>query len=331
MRSNNYYMTRGSFIGLFNHTSFYIKLKRQIKSLLYPFYSFKYNILILLHSKPKYNKKYDLTICAIFKNEGKFLKEWIEYYLMIGVEHFYLYNNISDDNFLEILEPYIKNDTVTLNDWPMIGAQCAAYMHWEKNYASETQWNTFIDIDEYICPKYDLTILDWIKKNDKYPVLQIYWKMFGSSAIMTHHEDKLLIEQYTLSWPKLSILGKCIYNTDYKISTFENNMIHLLSVTYMKITIPPINIDRKYIIRGINILAVKSDSIQINHYWSHALDIMKQKFSKGDAMSIKTWRNVMTSDEKLNIGLVKEGNCTSVDYTIWRFLLKLKIRMNIDE
>jgi len=331
MKSNDYYMTRGSFLEPVNYTPFYKKLKQYFKCLLYPFYSCIYNSLISFHSKPMYNKKYNLTICAIFKNEGKFLKEWIEYHLMLGVEHFYLYNNNSDDNFLEILEPYINNGTMTLTDWPMVPAQSAAYMHWEKTYSDETQWNAFIDLDEYICPKYDLTILEWIKKNDKYPVLQIYWKMFGSSAIMKHDDNKLLIEQYTLSWPKFSILGKCIYNTDYKIDTFENSVVHFLSVTYRKITIPPINIDRKYIIRGTNISTVKSDSMQINHYWSRAFDTMKQKFSKGDIISIKAWRNTMTSDEKLNIGFVKEGNCTSADFTIWRFLLKLKLRMNIYE
>ena len=38
-------------------------------------------------------KKYKLSICAIFKNEANYLKEWIEYHRMVGVEHFYLYNS----------------------------------------------------------------------------------------------------------------------------------------------------------------------------------------------------------------------------------------------
>ncbi len=68
--------------------------------------------LILLNSifrlflrHPKYNKKYSITICGIFKNEASYLKEWIEYHEMIGIEHFYLYNNNSDDNYRDILQP----------------------------------------------------------------------------------------------------------------------------------------------------------------------------------------------------------------------------------
>ena len=37
-------------------------------------------------------KKHQLSICAIFKNEAKFLKEWIEYHRLVGVDHFYLYD-----------------------------------------------------------------------------------------------------------------------------------------------------------------------------------------------------------------------------------------------
>lgn len=35
--------------------------------------------------------RYYLSIGAIFKDEARFLDEWIEFHLGIGVEHFYLY------------------------------------------------------------------------------------------------------------------------------------------------------------------------------------------------------------------------------------------------
>ena len=37
--------------------------------------------------------QYEVSICAMYKNEAKYILEWIEYHLMIGVDHFYLYNN----------------------------------------------------------------------------------------------------------------------------------------------------------------------------------------------------------------------------------------------
>ena len=46
-------------------------------------------------------KSYNVSACAIFQNEAPYLKEWIEYHRLIGVEHFYLYNNGSTDNYDE--------------------------------------------------------------------------------------------------------------------------------------------------------------------------------------------------------------------------------------
>ena len=51
---------------------------------------------------------YDLAVVAIFKDEGKYLKEWLDYHLLAGVEHFYLYNNDSSDDYQEVLAPYVK-------------------------------------------------------------------------------------------------------------------------------------------------------------------------------------------------------------------------------
>ena len=54
------------------------------------------------------------TIGAIFKNEAHIMKEWIEHYLYHGIEHIYLINDFSTDNFLEILQPFIdKNNSIS--------------------------------------------------------------------------------------------------------------------------------------------------------------------------------------------------------------------------
>ena len=51
-------------------------------------------------------RKHRVALCLIFKNEAPFLKEWLDYHLALGVDHFYLYNNNSDDDFREVLRPY---------------------------------------------------------------------------------------------------------------------------------------------------------------------------------------------------------------------------------
>jgi len=46
-----------------------------------------------------------LSICTIFKNEARYLREWIEFHRLVGVDHFYLYENRSEDDFAPVLAP----------------------------------------------------------------------------------------------------------------------------------------------------------------------------------------------------------------------------------
>ena len=62
------------------------------------------------HSQPL---SWDLAIATMFQDEARWLKEWLEYHLLVGVQHFYLYNNLSSDNYQDVLQPYI--DAVTWN------------------------------------------------------------------------------------------------------------------------------------------------------------------------------------------------------------------------
>lgn len=55
------------------------------------------------------------------------VSEWIEFNHIVGVDHFFLYNNNSEDNYEEIIEPYVKKGIVTLIQWPKNQAQMECY------------------------------------------------------------------------------------------------------------------------------------------------------------------------------------------------------------
>ena len=91
------------------------------------------------------------------------MKEWIEFHKIQGVEHFYLYNNNSTDNYLEVIQPYIDSKCITLVEWPYSykpgktaewhNIQNKAYMHCIENYRKESTWIAVIDLDEFLfCP-----------------------------------------------------------------------------------------------------------------------------------------------------------------------------------
>lgn len=96
--------------------------------------------------------KYKLSIGAIFKNEAPYLKEWIEHYLAREVDHFYLINDFSDDNFLDILKPYEKYITLFHNKNTQIAKykQDSCYNRFILPILNETKYILICDIDEYV-------------------------------------------------------------------------------------------------------------------------------------------------------------------------------------
>jgi hypothetical protein len=186
-------------------------------------YFFKYLFVLILEvfykvlflfPKKQTRKTHYISICAIFKNEGKYLKEWIEYHLLVGVDHFYLYNNNSTDNYLEVLQPYIDKGVVTLTEWPEVPGQITAFKHCYENFRQESNWMCFPDLDEFICHLEYNNIPEWLNRFKRYPLVMIYWRMFGTSGLLEHDNNRLLIEQYFNSWPKLTSLGKLFLNTE---------------------------------------------------------------------------------------------------------------------
>lgn len=284
---------------------------------------------IFCRRRPKYDKQYDLCICGIFKDEAPFLKEWITYHKIIGIQHFYLYNNNSTDNYSEVLKEFIDEGSVTLIEWPYAQGQISAYRHFYDNYRHETQWVTFLDIDEFYCPKKDRTLLEWVKRHDKAPVLLVYWKMFGSGGILEHDNDRCVVEQYTISWPTLYQCGKCIVNTDYDIANFDASLHHCTkTVINRRLPFPMLPIDQfgKYSNGDEGLIdkrrSEKAD-IQINHYWSKGWDIYnKKRLRTGDVFFQKNPKN------NISYFLNHEINNTSSDHSIFRFILPLKWRMN---
>ena len=101
--------------------------------------------------------KYYLSLCTIIKNE-RYLEEFIIYYIIIGVEHFYIYDNESTPSIRERLNKPFFNEICTIIDFPGKHKQLPAYQHFINTFRNETEWAVVCDGDEYIVPKVDWSL-----------------------------------------------------------------------------------------------------------------------------------------------------------------------------
>ena len=148
---------------------------------------------------------YNLAVAAIFKDEAPYLREWLDYHLLAGVEHFYLYNNDSSDDYEKILAPYVEANLVTLINWSGKIMQMPAYNDALERFKFFCRYMAFIDLDEFIFPKTNQSIVevaDEILSRDKTAAaLGINWQCFGSNGPETADYSKGVLERFTRRAP----------------------------------------------------------------------------------------------------------------------------------
>ncbi len=128
------------------------------------------------------HKKMYLGLTAIFKNEASYICEWVEYYSLMGVEHFFLYNNESTDNTCELLKPYIDRGLVTLFECKGLNMQMHVYRDAIRKYKNSVRWMIFCDLDEFFLPKKFNSIVKMVKHYDHYDQLLLRWLNYGDSG-----------------------------------------------------------------------------------------------------------------------------------------------------
>ena len=288
----------------------------------------RYKLLQLIHPEIDDSLfRYKVSICAIFKNEAVYLREWIEFHKIVGIEHFYLYNNNSTDNYMDVLSPYIEKGLVELEDFSKNQAQLECYTKCINDHKKESVWIGFIDIDEFIVPNTTDTVYDFLKDFNRRPAVIVYWKMFCSSGIVKRNLSGLITKDFTVCFPKYYTVGKIFFNTSYDfIPSHKWNrwFHHYMWSSYHNVLLPPVNVFDKICTFGRNpiphCIGNNDFPLQINHYFSKSLNEYNEKCKKGDVYYEK-------NPHDYNYLLMHEYFCTSVDYHIYKYLAKLELQM----
>lgn len=296
-----------------------------VKKILYIVLSIYYKFWMGINRpRTKLEKKYKVSAISIFKNEAQYMHEWIEYNHLVGIEHFYLYNNNSEDDYQFVLKPYMEIGLVTLIQWPKNHAQMECYNDGIRRFKNESHWLCFIDIDEFIVPNKMNSVYDFLKPFEKNRgSVIVYWKMFCSSGLMDRERNGLVCEDFTVCWDKMDDIGKCFYNTSYDFnseSTYNSALHHCMWTSYKGKNLPPVNSSGSFCFWGFNPVNSTEFPIQINHYFTKSFQEYKEKKSKGDVYFKKN-----PHDE--DYFYRHEMKCNSIDYHIYKYLIKLKLAM----
>ncbi len=260
-------------------------------------------------------KKYYLSILAIAKNEAPYIEEWLDYHISMGVEHFYLYDNESEDNFYELLVPYIEKGYVTYTYWPGKAQQTLAYNDALAKYKNSTRWMAVIDIDEFICPQEKISLQKFLKPYEKYVGLCIHWVNFDSNGWEKKPEGGVL-ENYT------RVRDDYKTNVHHNIKSIVNPLTVKSFATHKHLHLNnefPVDENFSYVFDSEKVhphihFDGTINKIRINHYQVKSREEVHAKMNRGDVTTGKRKRLELTDEKFVNFA------DTTHDFTILKHL-----------
>ena len=270
-----------------------------------------------------------LSVACIAKDEAKYLKEWIEYHKIVGVERFYFYDNESTDNTREVLEPYIKNGTVIYRYVEGKAMQSPVFQDAVLKARGHTRWLALIDLDEFILPIEKDSVSEFLKDYEQYPGVAINWVCFDDNGhktkptahggLVTANYTRVVVDHNSFILDKsvkcivnpndvifLNTPHFCIYKNDFAVTeNFEEFS----------------SIPTKY---------HSSNKIRINHYYRKSAEEFQEKTRKGDA-NLRAFATRRVYKKIWDSSSFPEEIKTTHDFAIQKYIPQLKSILGITE
>lgn len=273
--------------------------------------------------------QYDLSVCMIFRDEAPYLKEWIEFHRLLGVQHFYLCSHNSLDDFRNVLDSYIREGIVELRERNDDKSDQSLYFFSEAHQNAyfteiltiakgESRWVAFLDSDEFLYPTQTNSLLDFLKEYEEFGGVVANWQMFGTSRLPRLDPKKLMIEQLICCAPSDSHINyhvKSIIRPEHAIGFFRCAYYATYEPQFFQV-----NTNKKPF-DGPFSPYILVDQLRINHYWTR---------DEYYLWNFKIPRRTHFGDPLYFIENQSEKYNSSMDLSIQRFVPALRKRLGLD-
>jgi hypothetical protein len=229
---------------------------------------------------------YYLVVASIIRNEGPYLAEWLEYHLLVGVQHFFLYDNDSTDRPRSVLCPYLRDGLVNYTQWPGIHQQLNVNAFVIQHLRNISFWVAIIDVDEFILPMSNLSIGDTLRHFENVGSVILYWLIYGSNG-QINRTSELVMERFVDHVPfghRWNHIVKSIINPrlvrsmgSHEVTGWENPQNGFSS-----------DCNGTYILHWIpwELRHPRHNCLRINHYWSKSFEEFVLKIERGQVANV---------------------------------------------
>jgi len=229
---------------------------------------------------PEYRMRY-LSACCILKDEVPFIAEWLTYHSLVGVEHFFVYDNESAVPISghPLLKKYLEAGRATVVSMPGKTRQLPAYSHCLENFGPSSKWIAFIDLDEFICTSEFQDIRQLLAEFEDYACLAANWLCFGSSGHLKRPEGLVLQNYQEL------LTGQAHINLHIKsiVQPAKIDRVRTAHSFYPKNGEYAVNALHLPLSPGAPVCPLSHRRIRINHYLIKSQQDFEHKSARGRA------------------------------------------------
>jgi len=232
-----------------------------------------------------------IALVAIVKNEEHYIGDWLRFHALAGVTDFVIYDNQSDDQTVTVIQSF-STLNITVIPWALdtsahspkmvLPRQILAYCHAISNFGSAYRWMGFIDIDEYLVPQTETTLMGCLDGLAGVANISLPWVMFGHGGHDTPPSAPVPLA-YTQCAPHQTgklLNFKCIVDpcdvTQVSTHKFETRTMGRKTANMQG----TVTWNKTRGARGF----VTNEGLQLNHYYLRSRTEMEQKMS-GTAVS----------------------------------------------
>lgn len=242
-----------------------------------------------------------ICISAIIKNENHYLREWVEHYKSIGIDHIFLYDNndalgekpsdvIQDyinEGFVSIDNTYRGEKSIPTNANKNVPRfQVSSYLMTYNKIVGKYDYMLICDIDELLVFNNDFTnIKDYIESLPKdIDVICINWVLYNdNNLVRVENDDYSMMSRFN---------GSCVvadaFKSIVKVYDFLGSKMFSCHTMYARKKLKYADSNGNPINVRLNQISNKnkvSDICQMNHYKSKTL----QEFVENKLMKWKDW------------------------------------------
>ena len=243
---------------------------------------FLFILIIILNSFHKLPKTINVALCTMGKQENLYVKEFVNYYIKLGVEKIFIYddNDPGTEKISDVIDSsYGKYVTIYENIKDRIKNQEDAFTECYNSHKDNYDWFIMLDMDEFLVIVNN-TLINYLLSPffNECDFIRIHW-IFASNEDLVHYDNRSLFERFNKTKRKSgftkSVIRGHIPNLTYQVHHVKKSPIRNITCTNAGERIKPKEMSPSLVFK-INI-----KNAYILHFYSKSTEEFVKKYKRG--------------------------------------------------